>query len=170
MMYRQIISLSYLSICKVILTEICATHNEAVVKNVNFAMLQTNDLVELGRKQPLEPASELRRLVKCQPTPVTLRVREAVMERPQEAGRGLAPDTPGAATPVQEDPDPEAGPGGQRGRNRVPQPPLPVLHAPVEGGHYHPLLGRLRPRHQLLGVDVMSYCHIIKHHLMSLVT
>ena len=112
MKYRQLNSISYLSICKVILTEICATHNEAVVKNINFAMLQTNDLVELGRKQPLEPASELRRLVKCQPAPVTLRVREAVMERPQEAGRGLAPDTPGAATPVQEDPDREAGPGG----------------------------------------------------------
>ena len=49
MKYRKINSISYLSICKVILTEICATHNEAVVKNVNFAMLQTNDLIELGR-------------------------------------------------------------------------------------------------------------------------
>ena len=82
MKYRKINSISYLSICKVILTEICATHNEAVVKNVNFAMLQTNDLIELGRKQPLEPASQLRRLVKRQPAPVTLRVRDAVMERP----------------------------------------------------------------------------------------
>ena len=150
MKYRKINSISYLSICKVILTEICATHNEAVVKNVNFAMLQTNDLIELGRKQPLEPASQLRRLVKCQPAPVTLRVRDAVMERPQEADRGLSPDTPSAATPVQEDPDPEAGPGGKRGCYRVPQPPLPGLHAPVEGGHHHPVLSRRRPRHQLL--------------------
>ena len=83
------------------------------------------------------------------------------MERPQEAGRGLAPDTPSAPTPVQEDPDPEAGPGGQRGRYRVPQPPLPGLHAPIESGHHHPVLSRLRPRHQLLRVDVMSASSII---------
>ena len=53
----------YLSVCKVVLTEVSPTHYEAVVENVNFAMLETDDLVELGREQPLEPASELRSLV-----------------------------------------------------------------------------------------------------------
>ena len=72
-------SCSYLSIRKVVLTEICTTHDEAVVKNVNFAMLETNDLIELGRQQPLEPASELRRLIECQPAPVGLLRGEAVM-------------------------------------------------------------------------------------------
>ena len=72
-------SCSYLSIRKVVLTEICTTHDEAVVKNVNFAMLETNDLIELGRQQPLEPASKLRRLIECQPAPVGLLLGEVVM-------------------------------------------------------------------------------------------
>ena len=41
-------SLTYLSIGKVVLTEVGTAHDEAVVKNINFAMLETNDLVELG--------------------------------------------------------------------------------------------------------------------------
>ena len=53
----------YLSVCEVVLTEVSPTHYEAVVENINFAMLETDDLVELGREQPLEPASELGSLV-----------------------------------------------------------------------------------------------------------
>ena len=38
---------TYLSVCKVILTEVSTAHDQAVVKDINFAMLETNDLIEL---------------------------------------------------------------------------------------------------------------------------
>ena len=60
----------YLSVCKVVLTEVSTAHDEAVIKNINFAMLQANDLIELRGQQPLEPASHLWSLIECQPAPV----------------------------------------------------------------------------------------------------
>ena len=56
-------SFPYLSVGKVVLTEVSSTHDEAVVENIDFAVLETDDLIELGRQQPLEPASQLRSLV-----------------------------------------------------------------------------------------------------------
>ena len=132
------------------MAEVGAADDEAVVENINFAVLETDNLVPLGRQQPRQPASQLRRLVEGEPAPVLALGgrggRCVVVEAGEEAGgRVPVPGDARAAAPVQQHAHAEAGARGEAGGYRVAQPPLALLHAPVEGGHDDPLPAGGRP-------------------------
>ena len=141
---------SNLSVGEVVLAEVGAAHDEAIVENINFAVLETHNLVPLGRQQPRQPASQLRRLVEGEPAPVLALGgrggRCVVVEAREEAG-GRVPVSGDAraAAPVQQHAHAEAGARGEAGGYSVAQPPLALLHAPVEGGHDDPLPAGGRP-------------------------